>query len=235
MHFAGRRAMDIEGLGEKLIEQLVERRQHVLARRPQRSSARSSRARAHGREIRGQRRRCDPRRARRPRCRDSCSRWASRRSVNPRPLALAHQFGTVKKLAGASPRDRGDAGCRTDRVALGVRVLPERARQVGGRAAEGEPYPQAHQGGRTRREGPLAGFTFVITGTLASLQRDAAEDALRELGAKVSGSVSKKTSFLVVVAPDAGSSSPRRSRWACGPRRSRVNRSSKTKQPPAQA
>ena len=44
----------------------------------------------------------------------------------------------------------------------------------------------------------------MITGTLAGLQRDAAEDALRELGAKVSGSVSKKTSFLVVGA-DAGS------------------------------
>ena len=51
---------------------------------------------------------------------------------------------------------------------------------------------------------PLRGLTFVITGTLAGLQRDAAEDALRELGAKVSGSVSKKTSFLVVGA-DAGS------------------------------
>jgi DNA ligase (NAD+) len=44
----------------------------------------------------------------------------------------------------------------------------------------------------------------VITGTLAGLQRDAAEDSLRELGAKVSGSVSKKTSYLVVGA-DAGS------------------------------
>ena len=51
---------------------------------------------------------------------------------------------------------------------------------------------------------PLAGLTFVITGTLAGRQREAAEDALRELGAKVSGSVSKKTSFLVVGA-DAGS------------------------------
>jgi len=51
---------------------------------------------------------------------------------------------------------------------------------------------------------PLAGLTVVITGTLAGLQRDVAEDALRELGAKVSGSVSKKTSFLVVGA-DAGS------------------------------
>ena len=51
---------------------------------------------------------------------------------------------------------------------------------------------------------PLNGLTFVITGTLAGLQREAAEDALRALGAKVSGSVSKKTSYLVVGA-DAGS------------------------------
>ena len=51
---------------------------------------------------------------------------------------------------------------------------------------------------------PLDGLTFVITGTLSGLQREAAEDALRALGAKVSGSVSKKTSYLVVGA-DAGS------------------------------
>src|SRR6185436_5604819 len=51
---------------------------------------------------------------------------------------------------------------------------------------------------------PLTGLTFVITGTLAGMQREAAEDALRTLGAKVSGSVSKKTSYLVVGA-DAGS------------------------------
>jgi DNA ligase (NAD+) len=57
---------------------------------------------------------------------------------------------------------------------------------------------------KARETLPLAGLTFVITGTLAGLQRDAAEDALRALGAKVSGSVSKKTSFLVVGA-DAGS------------------------------
>src|SRR4029078_5176918 len=48
----------------------------------------------------------------------------------------------------------------------------------------------------TAAEGaPLAGLSFVITGTLAGMQREAAEDALRAIGAKVSGSVSKKTSF----------------------------------------
>jgi DNA ligase (NAD+) len=50
----------------------------------------------------------------------------------------------------------------------------------------------------------LAGLTFVLTGTLESFTRDQAGDALKELGAKVSGSVSAKTSF-VVAGSDAGS------------------------------
>ena len=51
---------------------------------------------------------------------------------------------------------------------------------------------------------PLTGLTFVITGTLSTLVRAEAEEKLRELGAKVSGSVSAKTRFLVAGA-DAGS------------------------------
>lgn len=52
--------------------------------------------------------------------------------------------------------------------------------------------------------GPLSGQTFVITGTLASMTRDEAQAALERLGAKVAGSVSKKTTCLVAGA-DAGS------------------------------
>jgi DNA ligase (NAD+) len=52
--------------------------------------------------------------------------------------------------------------------------------------------------------GPLSGKTFVLTGTLQSMTREAAEEAIARLGGKVSGSVSKKTSYLVVGA-DAGS------------------------------
>ena len=51
---------------------------------------------------------------------------------------------------------------------------------------------------------PLDGQTFVLTGTLASLSRDEAKDRLEALGAKVSGSVSKKTS-VVVAGVEAGS------------------------------
>ena len=45
---------------------------------------------------------------------------------------------------------------------------------------------------------PLVGMTVVITGTLEGFTRDGAKDAAQEAGAKVSGSVSKKTSYVVV-------------------------------------
>jgi len=46
-------------------------------------------------------------------------------------------------------------------------------------------------------EGPLVGKTVVLTGALSGMSRDVAGDRLEALGAKVSGSVSKKTSFVV--------------------------------------
>lgn len=53
-------------------------------------------------------------------------------------------------------------------------------------------------------EGPLAGKTFVLTGTLPTMSRDAAGALIEGAGGKVSGSVSKKTSYLVAGA-EAGS------------------------------
>ena len=51
---------------------------------------------------------------------------------------------------------------------------------------------------------PLAGQTFVLTGTLPTLSRDEAKDLLEAAGAKVAGSVSKKT-HCVVAGAEAGS------------------------------
>jgi DNA ligase (NAD+) len=61
-----------------------------------------------------------------------------------------------------------------------------------GRLRLQESEPMASAG-----EQPLTGRTFVVTGTLSSMTRDAAKDRIRELGGKVTGSVSKKTDYLV--------------------------------------
>jgi len=57
-------------------------------------------------------------------------------------------------------------------------------------------------------EGPLAGRTYVVTGTLASMTRDAATAAIERLGGKVAGSVSRKTA-AVVAGSDPGSKAER--------------------------
>jgi DNA ligase (NAD+) len=75
-------------------------------------------------------------------------------------------------------------------------AVVERLRQRGVVLAEERREPERPQ--------TLAGLTFVLTGALARFTRDEAGSALKALGAKVSGSVSKKTSF-VVAGEDAGS------------------------------
>jgi DNA ligase (NAD+) len=205
MHFAGRRAMDIEGLGEKLIEQLVE------------DGSVSSPADLYDLTAAAlaERERMGEKSAKN--VVDAIDR--SRKTTLPRllyalgipqvgestALALAQQFGSVEKLEAASAaqiEETPDVGpivsrsvCDFFQSELAKSVI-ERLRKSG---VTYEPIKVEE-----RASLPLNGLSFVITGTLAGLQRDAAEDALRELGAKVSGSVSKKTSFLVVGA-DAGS------------------------------
>ena len=56
----------------------------------------------------------------------------------------------------------------------------------------------------TAASGPFAGKTVVLTGTLPTLTRDEAKEMLEAAGAKVAGSVSKKTSYVVAGA-EAGS------------------------------
>jgi DNA ligase (NAD+) len=76
------------------------------------------------------------------------------------------------------------------------REVVEQLRSCGVTWTEGEPTAGASL--------PLAGQTFVLTGTLPTLSRDQAKDMLEALGAKVAGSVSKKT-HCVVAGAEAGS------------------------------
>jgi DNA ligase (NAD+) len=77
------------------------------------------------------------------------------------------------------------------------RALVQRLKQAGVNMESQAPLPADELG-------PLAGRTFVLTGTLASMTREEATAALERLGAKVSGSVSRKTAYLVA-GSDAGS------------------------------
>jgi DNA ligase (NAD+) len=79
------------------------------------------------------------------------------------------------------------------------RELVERLRQAGVRMEVPESERRA-----APADGQLTGKTYVITGTLAGMSREAAEEALKALGAKVAGSVSKKTT-AVIVGADPGS------------------------------
>jgi len=76
------------------------------------------------------------------------------------------------------------------------REVVEQLRACGLHWAEGEPAERAAQ--------PLSGKTFVLTGTFPTLSRDQAKDLLEAAGAKVAGSVSKKTDYVVAGA-EAGS------------------------------
>jgi DNA ligase (NAD+) len=81
----------------------------------------------------------------------------------------------------------------------------DEGRELAHRCAKAiEELRKATQGAAVAAEGPLDRQTIVLTGTLSSLTRDEAKDKLEALGAKVAGSVSKKTAF-VVAGESAGS------------------------------
>ncbi|MEV0230391.1 NAD-dependent DNA ligase LigA [Nonomuraea sp. NPDC050786] len=116
----------------------------------------------------------------------------------PTARALADEMRSIDRIMNASEEELAAVEGIGPRVAATVREwfsvdwhreIIERWRAAGVRM-EDEPAPE--KGPQT-----LAGLTFVVTGTLEGYTRDSASDALTSRGGKVSGSVSKKTSFLV--------------------------------------
>ncbi len=124
--------------------------------------------------------------------------------ARPRPRALAQHFLTLEALAAATPeqiQEVPDVGpVVAGHVALffaspAHAAVMARLRMLGVRWPPMQPRPSAAR---------LGGQTWVVTGTLDSMSREEATQALADLGAKVAGSVSKKTTGVVVGA-DAGS------------------------------
>ena len=111
---------------------------------------------------------------------------------------LARHFGSVDRLAAAAQEDITEVeGLGPERAEKIVEWFAEEdngrlvdeLRELGLRFESGEDRPP---------EGPLTGQTYVITGTLEGWSRDEAQAELEARGAKVTGSVSKKTTGLVV-------------------------------------
>jgi DNA ligase (NAD+) len=112
---------------------------------------------------------------------------------------LAARFDSVAAVAAASADALAGAGLPEESAAA-VHAFFHGAegRALARRTAEAVARLQAavaHAG--EAEAGPLEGRTVVLTGTLSALTRDEAKDRLEALGAKVAGSVSKKTSFVV--------------------------------------
>ena len=112
---------------------------------------------------------------------------------------LARHFGDVDRLTAAAQEEVAEVdGYGPDRAEIVVewfadeqnRALVQELRGLGLRFEVGEEDRPA--------EGPLTGSTYVVTGTLESMSREEATAALEAKGAKVTGSVSKKTTGLVV-------------------------------------
>jgi DNA ligase (NAD+) len=219
-HFASRGAMNIEGLGESLVDQLLEKglvkdfadlyhltveqleELVVTPRDPKSERAVARKLGKVGRNVHAQ-------------IQSSKENDLSRliyalgiRHVGEKAATtLARYLRTMDGLMGAT----------IERLQETPEIGPVLAESVRGFADE--PRNQAlvtklkHAGVNmtsrapepaTEPLGKLAGKTVVLTGTLKTMTREAATEALERLGARVSGSVSKKTSF-VVVGEDAGS------------------------------
>jgi DNA ligase (NAD+) len=124
--------------------------------------------------------------------------------VNAR--ALAAQLRSMDALLGATPEQivetPGIGPVLADTI---VETLEEERTKELIERLRGHGLQMEQEGPAPGTEGPLAGKTFVITGTLPGMSRERAAEAIEAAGGKVTNSVSKKTDFLVVGADPGGS------------------------------
>jgi DNA ligase (NAD+) len=207
LHFASRRALDIEGLGDKLVDQLVDggivhtpadlyklglAKLAALERMADKSAANvlaaieKSKATTLARFIYA---------------------LGIRHVGEATARDLANHFGSLDALMDASEAQLVEANDVGPVLAASIarffaephnREGIEQLRAAGVHWTEGPPRVAQSAAG------PLHGLTFVLTGTLPAMSRDDAKALIEDAGGKVSGSVSKKTDYLVAGA-DAGS------------------------------
>jgi len=198
-HFASRRAMDIEGLGDKLVEQLVDQEMvHDIADLYQLTVEQIA-----AMERMGEKSAQNIVDALEKSKDTSLPRFlfalGIRQVGETTARTLARHFGSLPAIMQAPEDELVDVPDVGPVVAESIahffhephnRMVIEKLQAVGVHWQDIEVTPAA--------ELPFAGKTFVITGTLESMSRDEAKEKLQALGAKVSGSVSKKTDYVVV-------------------------------------
>ena len=206
LHFASRRAMDIEGLGDKLVEQLVDcglvktpadiyqlDKQTLanLERMAEKSASNILAAIQHSKETTLER---------------FIYALGIRNVGEATAKELARYFGSLNSLLQADETQLVDVPDIGPIVAQSIaqffaephnREVIELLREVKVIWAEGK-------GKQGMVQTVNSGKTFVLTGTLPTLSREQAREMIEAVGGKVIGSVSKKTNY-VVVGSDAGS------------------------------
>ena len=215
VHFASRKAMDIDGLGERFIEALVDFGYVRTVADLYRLTLE---------DFLEMKRRADERDGTVPetvKAGKVATKWAG----NLVAAIAASKSTTLERLLFAlGIRDVGESTARTlarwfgalepvmaaDEAALveipdvgpvvaariaGFFAEPHNREVIADLRAAGVHWPEGPP--QQSAEGPLAGQTVVLTGALSAMSRDEAGERLQALGAKVAGSVSKKTSFVV--------------------------------------
>ncbi|HEY5307998.1 MAG TPA: NAD-dependent DNA ligase LigA, partial [Casimicrobiaceae bacterium] len=205
LHFAGRRALDIEGLGDKLVDQLVDagvvRTPADLYKLglPKLAMLERMADKSAGNVIAAIHRSKDT----------TLPRFifglGIRHVGEATAKDLARHFGSLDALLGATEEELlavNDVGpVLAQSIARFVRE-PHNREGIEALRAAGVHWPE---GPRQHAAGSgFSGLTFVLTGTLPSLPREKAKALIEAEGGKVAGSVSKKTSYVVAGA-DAGS------------------------------
>lgn len=114
-------------------------------------------------------------------------------------IALADHFGTLKKLMSASESELESIMDVGPRVATSIELFfANKEKQQLIVELERNGVIIQKQTPAQKKSGKLSGKTFVLTGTLEKYSRDQAKDMIRSLSGDISGSVSKKTDYVVV-------------------------------------
>jgi len=205
LHFAGRRAMDIEGLGDKLVDQLVDR---GLVHTPADVYGLSLETLA-GLERMAEKSAANLLAAIETSKSTTLARFIFALGIRNVGEAtakdLAQHFGALDKLIAANENDLlavRDVGPIVAQSIIQFFAEQHNLGVVGQLREAGVHWSEST--GLQQSAGILAGKTLVLTGTLPTLTRDVAKERIEAAGGKVAGSVSKKTDY-VVAGEDAGS------------------------------